>query len=83
MRVLVERAVMRIIFMMVLGCQREIHSDYLDSDDEEVVDQMARDWRDRRMKRVKAEEWEDVVGFLLRHTVGFVDLKLVETEQTM
>jgi len=35
------------------------------------------------MKSMTGEEWEDVAGFLLRHTVGFVDSELLETEQTM
>ena len=46
---------------------------FLDSEDEEVVDQMGHDWRLRRMSRMTAGEWENVARFLLTHTVNFVD----------
>jgi len=56
---------------------------FLDSDNEEVVDQMGCDWRERRIREMIEREWEDVAGFLLTHTVAFVDSELVETEKFM
>ena len=56
---------------------------FLDCDDEEVVDQMGRDWWERRMRKMMAGEWEDVAGFLLTHAAVFVDSELVESEQSL
>jgi len=55
---------------------------FLDGDDELTVDQMGHEWMLRRML-MTAGEWENLVIFLLTHTVNFVDSGLVETDEEM
>jgi len=56
---------------------------FLDSEDEEIVDQMGHNWRLRRMSRMTGDEWEEVARFLLTYTVNIVNSELVETDGDM
>ena len=56
---------------------------FLDGDDEEMVTQWGYDWRERKLRKVIEEEWEEVARFLLTNTFNFVDDKLVEGTSEM
>jgi len=56
---------------------------FLDSEDEEILDQWGHDWRVRRVGRMTGDEWEDIGRFLLTHTVNPLDSELVETDEDM